>query len=99
MAEIEYLVAPALWASLLALLNQRLPQPVDSLNPLCYGSLASKNVCHDITSGAYSAGPGWDACTGWGHFVERLNLSATSWHPLFVRHLSTWHYAFYGGGY
>jgi hypothetical protein len=83
MAEIEYLVAPALWASLLALLNQRLP-------------------CHDITSGTndpYSVGPGWDACTGWGHFVGRLNLSATSWHPLFVRHLSTWHYAFYGGGY
>jgi kumamolisin len=61
-------VAP-LWAGLLALLNQKLPKPVGFFNPLLYGSLAGKNVCRDITSGtngAYSAGPGWDACTGWG---------------------------------
>jgi kumamolisin len=61
-------VAP-LWAGLLALFNQRLPKPVGFLNPLLYGSLASKSVCRDITSGnngAYAAGPGWDACTGWG---------------------------------
>jgi kumamolisin len=61
-------VAP-LWAGLLALLNQKLPKPVGFLNPLLYGSLAGKNVCRDITSGtngAFSAGPGWDACTGWG---------------------------------
>ncbi len=61
-------VAP-LWAGLLALLNQKLPKPVGFLNPLLYGSLASRKVCRDITSGtngAYSAGPGWDACTGWG---------------------------------
>ena len=61
-------VAP-LWAGLLALLNQKLPKPVGFLNPLLYGSLVGKNVCHDITSGnngAFSATPGWDACTGWG---------------------------------
>lgn len=61
-------VAP-LWAGLLALLNQKLPKPVGFLNPLLYGSLASQNVCRDITSGtngAFTAGPGWDACTGWG---------------------------------
>jgi kumamolisin len=61
-------VAP-LWAGLLALLNQKLPKPVGFLNPLLYGSLAGKNVCRDITSGnngAFAAGPGWDACTGWG---------------------------------
>jgi kumamolisin len=61
-------VAP-LWAGLLALLNQKLPKPVGFLNPLLYGSLAGKNVCRDITSGnngAFAAGLGWDACTGWG---------------------------------
>ncbi|MGI4834913.1 MAG: S53 family peptidase [Janthinobacterium lividum] len=61
-------VAP-LWAGLLALLNQKLPRPVGFLNPLLYGSLAGQNVTRDITSGtngAYAAGPGWDACTGWG---------------------------------
>ncbi len=61
-------VAP-LWAGLLALLNQQLPKPVGFLNPLLYGSLAGKGVCRDITSGnngAFAAGPGWDACTGWG---------------------------------
>jgi kumamolisin len=61
-------VAP-LWAGLLALLNQKLTKPVGFLNPLLYGSLMSKNVCRDIISGnngAYAAGPGWDACTGWG---------------------------------
>ncbi|NML67061.1 S8/S53 family peptidase [Hymenobacter sp. RP-2-7] len=61
-------VAP-LWAGLLALLNQKLPRPVGFLNPLLYGSLIGKNATRDITSGtngAYAAGPGWDACTGWG---------------------------------
>lgn len=61
-------VAP-LWAGLLALLNQKLPQPVGLLNPLLYGSLAGKGVTRDIvsgTNGAFAAGPGWDACTGWG---------------------------------
>ena len=36
------------------------------LNPLLYGSLAGQGVTRDVTSGTYSAGPGWDACTGWG---------------------------------
>jgi kumamolisin len=61
-------VAP-LWAGLLALLNQKLPKPVGFLNPLLYGSLAGKGVTRDIVSGnngAFAAGPGWDACTGWG---------------------------------
>jgi kumamolisin len=61
-------VAP-LWAALIALMNQKLGHPVGFLNPLIYGSLASKNLFQDITSGsngAYQAKPGWDACTGWG---------------------------------
>ncbi|MDR3577896.1 MAG: S53 family peptidase [Anaerolineaceae bacterium] len=61
-------VAP-LWAGLIALLNQKLGTSVGFLNPLLYGSLSGKSLFNDITSGnngAYAAGPGWDACTGWG---------------------------------
>jgi kumamolisin len=60
-------VAP-LWAGLIALLNQQLGKSVQSLNTSLYGPLAG-SACNDIVSGnngAYSAGPGWDACTGWG---------------------------------
>jgi kumamolisin len=58
-----------LWAGLIALMNQRLKQPVGYLNPLLYGPLAGTGVCRDVTAGdigAYKAGPGWDPCTGWG---------------------------------
>jgi kumamolisin len=61
-------VAP-LWAGLVALMNQHLPQPVGFLNPLLYGPLAGSGALRDITSGdigAYRAGRGWDPCTGWG---------------------------------
>jgi kumamolisin len=61
-------VAP-LWAGLIALLNQKLSQPVGFLNPLLYGSLAGRSVVNDITSGnngSYSAKNGWDPCTGLG---------------------------------
>jgi kumamolisin len=61
-------VAP-LWAGLVALMNQKLPKPVGWLNPMLYGPVVGSGSFHDITSGnigAYSAGPGWDACTGWG---------------------------------
>jgi len=61
-------VAP-LWAGLIARLNQKLGHPVGFLNPLLYGSLAGRGVTHDVSggnNGAYSARPGWDACTGWG---------------------------------
>jgi kumamolisin len=60
-------VAP-LWAGLLVRINQSVGKNVGYLNPLLY----TKNVeaaLHDITSGnngTYSAGPGWDACTGLG---------------------------------
>ncbi|GAB3470818.1 S53 family peptidase [Massilia terrae] len=58
-----------LWAGLVALMNASLPKPVGWLNPLLYGTVAGSGAFHDITSGnigAYAAGPGWDACTGWG---------------------------------
>ncbi|MCC9309871.1 S53 family peptidase [Kitasatospora sp. RB6PN24] len=56
------------WAALLARINQGLGAPVGFLNPLLYGKLAN-GVLRDITqggNGAYSSGPGWDACTGFG---------------------------------
>ncbi|MGI0131285.1 MAG: S53 family peptidase [Thermoplasmata archaeon] len=60
-------VAP-LWAALLARLNQSLGTPVGFVNPQLYGARAS-GTFRDIVSGAnggYSAGPGWDPCTGLG---------------------------------
>jgi kumamolisin len=59
-------VAP-LYAGLVALLNQKLGRPVGFLNPVLYGP--GRGAIRDITegnNGAYSAGPGWDACTGLG---------------------------------
>ena len=60
-------VAP-LWAGLLARINQSLGSSVGYLNPLLYAANVETTL-HDITSGnngSYSAGPGWDACTGLG---------------------------------
>jgi kumamolisin len=61
-------VAP-LWAGLLARCNQAAAQ-VGYFNPSLYQKVASASgTFHDITlgnNGAYVAGPGWDACTGWG---------------------------------
>jgi kumamolisin len=64
-------VAP-LWAALAALLNEQRGTPVGFLNPFLYGS--GEGALRDVTSGdndlgdapAYTAGPGWDACTGLG---------------------------------
>jgi kumamolisin len=61
-------VAP-LFAGLVALINQQLGKPAGFLNPLLYANAAKGSSFRDIVSGnngAYSAGPGWDACTGWG---------------------------------
>ena len=66
-------VAP-LMAALVARLNQAKKQNVGFLNPFLYAN-AAKGVVHDVTSGTnaikntikgYSAGSGWDACTGLG---------------------------------
>jgi kumamolisin len=64
-------VAP-LWAALVALINQKLGKRQGFLNPALYG--LNETGFHDITSGNnddsnlgyYSAGPGWDPCTGLG---------------------------------
>jgi kumamolisin len=61
-------VAP-LWAGLIALLNQSFGKPVGFINPLLYQDAGTARDLNDITSGnngAYSAGPGWDACSGLG---------------------------------
>ncbi len=60
-------VAP-LWAGLIVRLNQELGAPVGFVQPRLYPLLGSAGF-HDITqgnNGSYSAGPGWDACTGLG---------------------------------
>jgi kumamolisin len=60
-------VAP-LWAGLIALNNAKNSTTAGFLQPTLYAAKA-KSAFHDITSGnngAFSAGPGWDACTGLG---------------------------------
>jgi kumamolisin len=60
-------VAP-LWAGLIAVMNQKLAQPVGYLNPLLYAASVEATF-HDImagNNGGYQAGPGWDPCTGLG---------------------------------
>ena len=76
-------VAP-LWSALIARLAQATGKRFGLLQPSLYAG-ATPGVavpgCRDITSGnngAYSAGPGWDACTGLGSpdgtaLLSRLN--------------------------
>jgi kumamolisin len=65
--------AAPLWASLLARCNAALDKPVGFLNPVLYK--LPPQTLRDITTGdnmmppdgiGYTAGPGWDACTGLG---------------------------------
>ena len=58
-------VAP-LWAALVARLNQTAPQPLGFFNATLYANPAALNDILSGNNGAYSAGPGWDACTGLG---------------------------------
>ena len=82
-------VAP-LYAGLTAVLNATLGQSIGFLNPTIY--LHGASVCRDVTSGNntsgdtpkpptaaapfYSAGQGWDACTGWGSINGTALLKA-----------------------
>ena len=73
-------VAP-LWSGLIALLNQKLGKPVGFLQPALYVLPASAKPFHDVTqgdNGTFSAGPGWDACTGLGSPSGQSLLSALS---------------------
>ena len=60
-------VAP-LWAGLIALLNESAGTPLGFAQPRLYPLLGTA-AFHDITegsNGSYSAGVGWDACSGLG---------------------------------
>lgn len=81
--------AAPMWAALIARINQELAKTaggrtVGFLNPLLYSKLGGTPAFRDIVSGtndalgnlgAYNAGPGWDACTGWGS-PHGINLLA-----------------------
>ncbi len=71
-------VAP-LWSGLIALINGQLAKPLGFVNPALYADTPGSTAINDIVSGnngAYSAGPGWDACTGLGspNGADLLNL-------------------------
>jgi kumamolisin len=61
-----------LWAALVARLVQATGRKLGLLQPTLYGGVTAGAVApgfRDVTSGnngAYTAGPGWDACTGLG---------------------------------
>jgi kumamolisin len=62
-------VAP-LWAGLITVANQQNGKTAGFINPTIYAATAKK-AFRDITQGnngpgGYSAGPGWDACSGLG---------------------------------
>jgi kumamolisin len=68
--------AAPLWAGLITRINTQLGARVGNFNALLYSSIGPAGVLFDITTGnndtgglldgQYQAGPGWDACTGWG---------------------------------
>jgi len=61
--------AAPLWAGLIALLNQQLNTRLGLINTAIYALPEPNNGFNDITegnNGSYSAGPGWDPCTGLG---------------------------------
>jgi kumamolisin len=76
-------VAP-LWAALIALINQQRGSNLGFINPTIYAS--AENGFNDITSGSngsYSAGSGWDPCTGLGspngtQLAQILTATATT---------------------
>jgi kumamolisin len=76
-------VAP-LWAGLIALANAQNGRSAGFLQPALYAA-KSKSGFNDIisgTNGGFSAGPGWDACTGLGspigaNIVSLVNPSSS----------------------
>jgi kumamolisin len=70
-------VAP-LWAGLIALANAQNKVAAGFINPVIYAA-AAKKAFRDITSGTnggFSAGPGWDACTGLGSPIGTAVIAA-----------------------
>ncbi len=70
-------VAP-LWAGLIALANATNKVSAGFINPALYAT-GAKKAFRDITQGnnpAFSAGPGWDACTGLGSPIGTAIIAA-----------------------
>jgi len=70
-------VAP-LWAGLIALANQQNGAAAGFINPTIYAA-AAKKAFRDITqgnNGGFSAGPGWDACSGQGSPIGSAVINA-----------------------
>jgi kumamolisin len=76
--------AAALWAGLIALLNQGVGHNLGYINPMLYQKIGPSGVLRRIDSGdnshngvkGYSAGPGWSAAAGWGSPDGRKLLAA-----------------------
>ena len=71
-------VAP-LWSGLIARCNQALGVTAGFLHPVLYARAAAAGGFRDITAGgngAYTAGKGWDPCTGLGVPVGSRLLAA-----------------------
>jgi len=59
---------------LIALMNQAVGRNLGYINPLLYSNLGPNGVLRSVTEGhngvtgvqGFSAGPGWNACAGWG---------------------------------
>jgi len=58
-------VAP-LWAGLIARINQLKGAPQGCINPKLYVNAAALNDITQGNNGAFTAGSGWDPCTGLG---------------------------------
>ena len=66
--------ATPLWSGLIALLNQGLGRNIGNINSELYSDIGPAGVLRGITEGnnsvndikGYTAGPGWNACAGWG---------------------------------
>lgn len=66
--------AAPLWAGFIALLNQGVGRNIGNFSTVLYRDLGPAGVLRSITEGnngvadvkGFSAGPGWNACAGWG---------------------------------
>ena len=66
--------ASNVWAGLVALINQATGSRIGCFTSALYNTLGPAGVLREITKGnnsrancpGYKAGPGWNACTGWG---------------------------------
>jgi kumamolisin len=70
--------AAPLWAALVARLNEGIGARCGHLTPLLYARRV-RGAMRDIvkgSNGAFTARPGWDACTGWGSPRGRRLLAA-----------------------